>query len=436
MSIREMFRLNTAVPARHQSNFAHLYFDIGWFGLLSGSAMAFISVYLVRIGATAQQIGMLNAGPAVMAIALSLPAGAWLKRRRMDRAVFWTSVFYRFFYLLWVPLPLLFAAHTQVWVVIALTFAMSVPGTALAVGFNALFADAVPPEWRGHVVGVRNAVLAIATIIASLVSGYLLERLVFPLNYQVVFLLGVLGAVMSSYHLSRLRVDAPGVPGAGKAIADLAEPGFNRPLGDAIRSGVALRYLTRRRSLEIPGSAILRGPYGWVLFSLFFFHFTQFLAIPLFPIFWVSRLGLSDQVLSLGTALFNASIFIGSTQLARLSGRWGSHGVTVAGALMMAAYPGLTAITQDIPLYLFTSIIGGLAWSLAGGALGNYLLEKIPGEDRPPYLAWYMVVFNLAVLAGSLLGPALAGWAGLVPALMIAAAGRAASALGIRRFGR
>lgn len=425
-----------AIPEVHRENFKHLYLDIGWFGLLSGSALSFISVYLVRIGASAFQIGLMSASPAVMAILLALPAGRWLKQRPIDRAVFWTSVFYRFFYLFWILIPILFANSVQIWFVIAVTLVMSVPGTALAVGFNAMFADAVPPEWRGHVVGIRNAVLAVVSIVVSLLCGYLLDNLPFPSNYQLVFSIGFLGAAMSSYHLHRVRVTGTTPERVGRTLGDLANPGFLRTVGDALRPGVALRYLTRGLSLRMPQFRVLRGPYGVVMLALFLFHLTQYLAIPIFPIYWVERLALNDQSIALGTALFNATVFLGSTQLRRLTERFGSHGITVAGALLMATYPGLTALTRNVELFLVTSVVGGVAWSLAGGALSNYLLEKIPEGDRPSYLAWYLVVVNIAVLTGSLVGPAVARSIGLVPALAVFAAGRVVSAFGIWRLGR
>lgn len=425
----------TSIPEVHRANFRHLYLDIGWFGLLSGSAMAFISIYLVRIGASAFQIGLLNAAPAVMAIALALPAGRWLGGQAIDRAVFGTSLLHRFFYLLWVPLPFFFTQPAQVVIVIAVTFLMSIPGTVLSVGFNAMFADAVPIEWRGHVVGIRNALLAIATIVTSLLCGYILDRTAFPLNYQIVFALGFLGAMVSSYHLHRVRVTASTAKRTGRTIGDQAQPGSLRSVGDALRPGVAWRYFMERMTIRPPRFVILRSGYGPVLLALFLFHLTQHLAIPLFPIYWVEELSLSDQVISLGTALFYAFVFIGSTQIRRLTDRLGNRTVTVIGALMMAAYPGLTALTTDVPLYLFTSIVGGSAWSLAGAGLSNYLLEQIPEGDRPNHLAWYMLSANLAVLLGSLLGPALARGIGLVPALLAIAAGRVMSAVGILKLG-
>ena len=86
------------------------------------------------------------------------------------------------------------------WALVALTVLMSIPGTALAIGFNGMFAAAVPPEWRGQIVGTRNAAYALTSIVVTLVCGRLLDVLPFPQGYQVVFAIGALGAAMSSLH--------------------------------------------------------------------------------------------------------------------------------------------------------------------------------------------------------------------------------------------
>jgi hypothetical protein len=72
---------------------------------------------------------------------------------------------------------------------------------------------------------------------------------------------------------------------------------------------------------------------------------------------------------------------------------------------------------------------------MVGGANANYLLEKIPPDQRPAHLAWYNLVLNAAVLGGSLLGPALAGQIGIVTALALAAAGRLLTAIFLWRWG-
>ena len=65
------------------------------------------------------------------------------------------------------------------------------------------------------------------------------------------------------------------------------------------------------------------------------------------------------------------------------------------------------------------SIVGGLGGAMVGGALSNYLLEKVPADDRPAYLAWYNLALNAAILLGALLGPLLASMFDLTVALVL-----------------
>jgi MFS family permease len=124
-------------------------------------------------------------------------------------------------------------------------------------------------------------------------------------------------------------------------------------------------------------------------------------------------------------------VLLGSLQLARLSQWWGNHRLTVVGALLLSSYPLLTAFTPGLGLYLVTSLIGGVAWSMVGGSLGNYLLEQIPPTDRPAYLAWYNLALNAAILLGSLSGSLLAEVFTLSEALLVAFVLRLAAGLAL-----
>ena len=116
-------------------------------------------------------------------------------------------------------------------------------------GLNALFADAVPAEWRGHVTGVRNAVLSVAFMVASLVSGAILERLPFLTGYQIVFTIGFVGAAISSFHLAFVRPLSDGRQQrrAWHRLGDLASPGGARSAIKGTRTSVGERFLAQRR---------------------------------------------------------------------------------------------------------------------------------------------------------------------------------------------
>ena len=114
--------------------------------------------------------------------------------------------------------------------------------------------------------------------------------------------------------------------------------------------------------------------------------------------------------------------------------KWNNRQLTGVGAVLLGAYPLLAAFSLNVPMLLATSIVGGLAWSIVGGALANYLLEQTPEIDRPAYLAWYNLALNAAVLIGSLSGSVLAEWVGLVPTLLLAALLRALSGVALWRW--
>lgn len=398
--LNKLFR-QSDVPPQYRANFIHLYFDIGWFGLLSGSSVNFLNVYAARLGATAFQIGLLGSVGAVVSLFLAIPAGRWLEKRAVGKAVFWTAAIYRIGFALWIPLPWLFGAQDQIWALILIALMMGIPLTGVAVGFNALFASSVPQQYRAHVAGMRNVVLSIMFMFSSVLSGYLLNHLPFPTGYQIVFAIGFFGAVMSTVHLYFIRPLQADLPSA--------------PAPDSISSAAS----SRRDWRSVLRLEIWKTDYRRSLLVLLGFHVTQYLAIPLFSIYMVHNLRLTDDHIGIGTALFYLAMLFGSMQLRHIVQRLGHKTVTAYGVMGMALYPILMALSSQVWHFYGYSLLGGFVWALVGGAYANYLLENIPDHDRPAHLAWYNMVLNASVLFGSLAGPAIADGIGIGAALIV-----------------
>ncbi len=384
------------VPDELRSGFTHLFLDIMWYGVLNGSAISFITIYFARIGGSGTQIGLLGALPAVVTLAFALPAGSWLQQGNTNKKTVWASVLHRLFYLLWIPIPYLFANSVQIELLLLITFVMTIPGTILQVGFNEMFAVAVPVSYRGYVAGVRNALFAIMSIVISLICGQLLVRVAFPVNYQIVFGIGFVGAMLSSLHLwllDRKQKD--------KANQDIVDDQFEK--ADK-RLLIKIRSLITFTRFQWPNINENRHFY-LVMILLFVFHTAQYLSIPVFPVYWVNNMHLTDNIISIGNGVFFFTVFIGSTQISNLSTKYGNKLLIGIGAMMMAFYPGIMAFGHGEVTFFIASLLGGLAWSLVGGLLFNYILEKIPEVNRPSYLAIYNFAFYAAILIGSISGP-------------------------------
>jgi MFS family permease len=316
------------------------------------------------------------------------------------------------------PLPFLLGKNAQPWAIILIVLVMTIPGTVTAIGFQSLFALTVPDEWRAHVSGIRNAVLSITTTLAIIVSGQILNSLQFPNGYIFVFLGGFIGSMLSAGSLLLIRLEKSRETSSLQAEV---EP----------ESKKRAAFLNRKW-LRID---ILRGKFGTVILLLFLFHLAQYLPIPVFPLFQVNYLKFSDEYISLGSSVFNMAVFLGSTQLERISKRLGNKKAVGIGILALAFYPGIMSLTQGIGVFLVASVVGGLAWSMVGGAIYNYLMEHVPTHNSPPYFAFYNLALNAAILIGSLLGPFIAAQIGFVPALLAMGVGRFLAGAAILKWG-
>ncbi|MBA4421455.1 MAG: hypothetical protein C0391_09955 [Anaerolinea sp.] len=402
--------LNIGVPSNLRVTFNHLYSDIFWFGVLNGTVLTFINVYAARIGASASQIGYISAIPAIIAIVFALPAGAWLHKGDSNQKVVISSVLHRIFYALLILLPLISSQSLQINLILLVILIMSLPGTALQVGFNNLFAETVPLKWRGHVAGVRNALFAVISVVILLMAGQILHWVVFPINYQLVFGIGFIGAMLSSLYLWLVtRNHAKSCLAQNDISMERESDTAHEEPSTGTKSSWLItipEYKTNRHFYKIMG-------------ILFFLNISIFLAAPVFPIFWVNKLGLSDSVISMGNGLFFATSFIGSTQISRLAATYGNRRIIGIGTMLMAFYPIILSISTGPPLFYVASLGGGMASALVGGLLLNYLLETIPEQSRSPFLAVYNIVLYAAILFGSLAGPFIGTLIGLPTAMIL-----------------
>ncbi|MBP6179425.1 MAG: MFS transporter [Anaerolineales bacterium] len=408
------------IPEKYRSNFTNLYLDIAWFGVLSGTAVNFLNVYATRLGATGLQIGLLAAMAAIVNLFLAIPAGRWIEKQPTGRAVFWSSVVFRAGYALWIPLPWLFDAQGQIWALIILAFLMAIPLTPLGVGFNVLFAEAVPERFRAHVAGIRNFTFAITYMITSFGAGFILKNLPFEVGYQLIFAIGTFGAAMSSYHIYHVK----------PLEATMPISASNAPQPAATTQAKSPRGILSALRLDI-----WRTPFRKILLALFFFHLAQYLPTPVYPLYNVRVLNLNDSNIGTGTALFYLTVLIGSTQIRRISQRLGNKRLTALGAAGVALYPFMLAASHTVLQFYILSFLGGFFFAMVNGSYINYMLENIPPDDRPSHLAWYTIVLNVAILSSSLAGPAVAEMTGLVNALIFFGVMRIVAGLVIFKWG-
>jgi MFS family permease len=414
--IRNIIKPPQYVPEEHKRNFSHFYLDYAYFGILNGTLLAFLTVYMARLGASGVEIGLISALPAVVSLLFAIPAGKWLTRQPIQRGVFFSALLSRIFYIMLILVPFIVSDNIEIRLIILITLVMSVPATGLAIGANAIFAEAVPMHWRGYVSGVRNVLYALMTMLSTFIGGQILVKVPFPTGYQIVFLIGAFGAILSTYHLGKIK---PITAGPGFSPGDITTS--DKDLAGNFQGNIIDRIRNMTLSLNLH---ILGGKFGRTLFLLLLFHLFQYLAIPVMTFFQVNNLQMTDRVISIGNVSFFLTMLITSTQLSKMTTKIGSQKNTGLGVMILSLYPAGIVFSQNEYIFYLVSAIGGIGWGLSWGSLYNYLLEKVPVENKPPYLAWYNIVLSFSILIGAITGPMIAAKIGLEIALLIFASGR------------
>jgi hypothetical protein len=377
-----------------QANQRNTLIDAIGVGITAGVA-SFLSVFLVRLGATTFQVGLLTSMPALTGMLLSMPVGAFLARRTHIVPWFARS---RFAVLLCYALtglvPFLVPAVHQPEAIIAIWALATLPQTVVSVAFTVVMGGVAGPGGRLTLMSRRWTILGLTNAITVLLVGQLLKLFQFPLNYQVVFLGSAVGALISVVFSSSIRLP-PAPP-----------PPVAQPLPRALRG--------YRNSL--------RGNRRFVNFTTaqFVYRTGLALALPLFPIYWVRVVGATDQAVSLINSVQTLAMMGSYFLWTRVSQRRGQRLVLLVTTFGLSFYPLLTALTHSTGLLV---VWAGMAGLFVGGVdliFFDILLGVCPRDEQASYVGMYQTSVFAATFIGPLIGTAFSNHWGIAAALALA----------------
>jgi MFS family permease len=379
----------------------NLYREITWFGVLSGVNATFTSVFALRLGASNLLIGLLTSLPALVNVLFQIPAARLVEQEQDRRRILLLSGFLMRLPAFLVALVPLLPAGLRGGAVVHITALGAIPAAVGTLSFTAVLADVIAAQRRARVVSVRNALLSAATTLTVLVAGKTLEVLPFPFGYQLVFALAFAASLISLYYLGRLVVSRGDSQGQ-----DRAQHAERIDLRRAVRLAASQRDYVR------------------FTVGAFVYHWGLYLPIPLYAIYRVRTLHLSESWIGALSTLESATTITAYFLWGRLAQRRGSRLVALCGTLLVCFYPIGMALSSTAWPLLFVVFVGGIAGPALNLGLFNGLLEVAPAERRATYVGLYNTLMNIAAFISPLLGTAAAGALGVRTALWIGGAMR------------
>jgi hypothetical protein len=375
------------------------YVQVDAVGVALGNASSpFLPVFLTRLGATNEQIGLLTSMPGMTGLIMALLIGRFLQGRR--NVIPWFSVARLLVisaYALTGIVPFLIPRQYVVVAILVIWAAVTLPQTIVAVAFSVVMNAVAGPEGRFDLMSRRWSILGITTAITVAVAGQVLDNIGFPLNYQVVFLALSLGGLISYYFSSRIQLlDMPPPPPPAAGAISTRMRGYL----ELIRHEPAFISFTLKRFVYLSGIT---------------------LAIPLFPLYYVRELNAPGSWIGLVSTAQTAVLLIGYPIWAALSRRKGSRFVLLASTLVVSLYPGAVALTHDKTLIIAIAAFAGIFQAGMDLVFFDELMKTIPPMYSPTFVSLAQSFQYLSSIIAPLVGTFLASQIGISNALLISA---------------
>ena len=388
------------LPETQRHNLTLFFYD-GLFASASDKIiLTYLSIYLLSLGASRQQVGLLSSLSNLVAALLLLPAALMVERtgKRKEITLF-AAGGSRVALLLLALLPLLLGqSKAMIWVTLGLALLREAANNIGYPGWMALTGDIVPLAGRGRYFGTRNFIMGLSGIITALIIGQVITWIGEPLGYQVSFFLAV-----------------------GLGIVSMA---FFGQIKDPINIEPDVKPIQSKLK-EILTS--LKGETPFILYCIFtaLWNFSINIAGPFFSLYMVDTLHFTAAVIGLITvsnAVFNLLV---QRRIGSLADRWGNRKLSIIFVLLIPLVPLIWGTWVRTTWQAITiEILSGIAWGAYNLVSFNTLLTKTPEKQRARFSAFYQIVVTLSLGLGAAVGSYLIPIINFKGVTMVSAAGR------------
>lgn len=382
------FRVNT-MQASEQKNFRFNYIvnvlDGAFFGLGLGFASfsTIIPLFVATLTNSAILIGLVSS---IHQLGWQLPqlliAGHLARQTRYKPLTIKATLHERipFFGLAIVALsiPTLGPVWSLIFVFLLLTW------QGFGAGFTAnpwqnLINKVIPANSLATFFGVQTAALNLFASGSAIVAGFILERVAYPRNYSLTFLLCGVTLLFSLLFISLNRESHHIV----------------RPMVE----GQVSVWSQMTRILRTDKS------FNWLLLSRIL---TQFgiAGAAFYAIYVAKELGAGESVAATQASVLMFSQVVFNLLLGWLADRWSRLGVMIIGGLSIIASSVIAFFAPSANWFYLVMVLLGVAYTTTFPILMSVLLQFGSPQDRPTYIG----MANTLITPVTFLAPLLAGW--------------------------
>lgn len=342
---------------------------------LNWTSGAVLTGYMLYLGATSMQLAMVASIPLLAQI--SSPFAAWLQMR-VPHPKALTVILATLGRALWllpvlIPLMRLDGVNIPLLILLMVSFSSVFQSSAGTI-WTVWMGDIIPEKVRGRYFGIRNGILAIVGLCASLSVGLFLDKFAAPFSYQVVIFTALLFAGGGIYLYSHQH--------------EPRKHHMKLELGQIF--GTPLRDRNFRRFIQY----------------VTFWQFSVLIAAVFIYPYFISHLKLGFTQIAIYQAIAAVTTLVFSSRWGALADRFGNKAVLMVSTLFASALLPLCwllAVPGDPTMIYISGFIDGLGWSAINPAIFNLSLASAPKDTRVAYIGTLTLFTGIAGFLGGLI---------------------------------
>ncbi len=345
-----------------------------------GFTQDYFTPFLLFIGGSVREVGLLTSLPNVIASLLQLKTADLMGLFRSRKRMITSFVLLQGLSMCAIALTVL-AGIRSTTLFLGLVILFTSFGAIATPAWGSLMSDLVPEGMRGSYFGWRNSVLGLIIVASSACAGLVLQltrKSDLAIGFTAVFSLAFLFRLLSWSFLSRM---------------------YDPESSHAGGIGVSLSNFIDR----LKGSNFAR----FVLF-VSLLSFSVNLASPYFAV-----LMLRD--LKFGYLTYTVIMITANLTMYLLMGRWGRHADAVGNVRVLrftgyiiAVIPLLWIVNRNPFFLVAAQVVSGFAWAGFNLCASNFIYDAVAPERRVRYISYFNVLNGLMISAGALIGGFLA----------------------------
>jgi MFS transporter, DHA1 family, staphyloferrin B biosynthesis exporter len=373
-------RLLPGLDGLTKRNFILDFYSAAFYGLYDGLLFPFIAVIALRLGASNFEVGLLSAAQNA-SLLLSFYWGSLVQGKRLMPYVMWPNLIGRgvLLLMLFVDAPLPY---------VALIIAFWLTSSAGSAPYAGLIEKIYPTVYRGRLLGYVRVIMALCHLITVAMAGMLLDIGGHKLTLPLAAVFGLISTIVFT------RVTEP--PAA--PVVGIRRMGLAEQLGLLMNDKVFLMW-------EI----------GFMVFGI-----GNLVLAPLYPIFQVKYLGLTNIQVSMVSSLWTVAWMVAYAVWGSVIDRKNPGTVLIIAVF----FYGLTGLSywagRSFYAVLLAALFAGTAEAAFDVGWMSQCLRLAPGRASV-YSGIHLTVLGVRGLVGPFLGTALLGWIGLTNAVLTGA---------------